>query len=75
MATMGAGTVTKNAKDRRKRRHATADQKPEAIIVIAGTITCTPAQLVNPMPSDTLRIGMPIMHPGFITMTGLLPSF
>jgi hypothetical protein len=30
---------------------------------------------VNPMPSDALRIGLPIMRPGFVTMTGLLPSY
>jgi hypothetical protein len=43
-------------------------------VVIAGTTVYTPAQLVTAMSTDTLRIGVPIMRPGFITMTGLLPS-
>lgn len=68
--------MTKNHQSRhsRRRQRDAAHQTPDTVIVIAGTVTTTPPQLLNPMPSDTLRIGVPIMRPGFITTTGLLPS-
>ena len=49
-------------------------QASGAKIVIVGTMAYTPPHLVNPMPSDILRIGVPIMRPGFITVTGLMQS-
>lgn len=58
--------------DRRRERGA-AHPSPDTVIMVAGIVTTTPPQLLNPMPSDTLRIGVPIMRPGFITATGLLP--
>ncbi len=64
--------MSRDTKNGRKHRPSASAGQPKAMIVIAGTVTCTPAQLVNPLPSDTLRIGIPIMPSGFVTMTGLL---
>jgi hypothetical protein len=64
----------KNRVDRRNRREGSRRHESEAMIVVSGTMVYTPPQLVNPMPSDTLRIGVPIMRHGFITTTGLLLS-
>ena len=48
--------------DRRRERGA-AHPSPDTVIMVAGIVTTTPPQLLNPMPSDTLRIGVPIMRP------------
>jgi hypothetical protein len=58
---------------RRKQREVARRHEPDAKIFIAGTMVSIPPQLASPMPTDMLRVGVPIMRPGFITTTGPLP--